>query len=50
MMKRIGAVVIAVGIGMILFVVYSFLTRENTIHSPVPQDKGVKVIFVSPSP
>ena len=48
-MKGLGIVLIAVGIALLMFVSYNFIKEKNRIASPVPEDKGVKVIFVTPS-
>ncbi|MEK7597134.1 MAG: hypothetical protein AAB441_00635 [Patescibacteria group bacterium] len=48
-MKGLGIILIAIGIALLMFVSYNFLAEKNRIASPVPEDKGVKVIFVTPS-
>lgn len=48
-MKNVGLVLIAVGIALLMFVSFNFLKERNKIASPIPEDKGVKVIFVTPS-
>lgn len=48
-MKNIGLVLIAVGIALLMFVSYNFIKEKNKMASPIPEDKGVKVIFVTPS-
>lgn len=48
-MKRLGIVLIAIGIALLLFVLYNFVSEKNKMASPIPEDKGVKVIFVTPS-
>lgn len=48
-MKQIGFVLIAVGIALIVFVLINGLRERNQIKSPVPEDKGIKVIFISPT-
>lgn len=47
-MKAVGIVLIAVGIALIIFISYGFIREKNTIISPIPENKGVRVIFVSP--
>jgi hypothetical protein len=49
-MKNVGLVLIAIGVALLLFVFYNFWQERNRIASPIPEEKGVKVIFVSPSP
>jgi hypothetical protein len=48
-MKYVGLVLIATGIALLFFVGYSFLKERNKIASPIPEEKGVKVIFVTPT-
>lgn len=49
-MKFLGIVLISIGLALLLFVGYNFLKERNKMASPIPEEKGVKVIFVSPSP
>ena len=49
-MKIVGVVVLTIGLALLLFVVYSFFKGNDTIRSPIPEEKGVKVIFVTPTP
>lgn len=49
-MKVIGSILIVVGLGLLLFIGYSFVKDSNRTLSPVPVDQGVKVIFVTPTP
>lgn len=42
--------ILACGFAFLLFVVYAFIKNNNNIISPIPEEKGVKVIFVSPTP
>jgi len=49
-MKIVGMVLLAVGIALFLYFLYGFLTNGNRTVSPIPDDKGVKVIFVTPTP
>ena len=46
-MKNIGLVLIAIGIALLMFVSYNFIKEKNKMASPSPEDKGVKVIFVT---
>lgn len=48
-MKFIGAVLIAIGLALVLFVLFSIIKSQNRMVSPIPEDKGVKVIFVTPT-
>ncbi len=47
-MKKIGYLLIIVGLAILGFVLYTFFSRRNGLISPIPEDKGVKVIFVTP--
>lgn len=48
-MKLLGFLFITVGFALLLFVGYSYLREQNKIASPIPEEKGVKVIFVTPT-
>ncbi|KKP59287.1 MAG: hypothetical protein UR54_C0029G0008 [Candidatus Roizmanbacteria bacterium GW2011_GWA2_34_18] len=48
-MKNFGIILIAIGIALLMFVSYNFIKEKNKMTSPIPEDKGVKVIFVTPS-
>lgn len=47
-MKGLGIILIAIGIALLIFVSYNFLVEKNKIASPIPEDEGIKVIFVTP--
>lgn len=48
-MKTVGLILIAVGIALLFFVFFNFLKEKNRLVSPIPQESGVKVIFVTPT-
>jgi len=48
-MKNLGMVLIAIGIALLLFILYNFINEKNKMVSPVPDDGGVRVIQLSPS-
>ena len=48
-MKNVGIVFIAIGLALLLYVGYYFIKENNKIASPIPDEKGVKVIFVTPT-
>ncbi len=48
-MKRVGLILIAVGLALLVFVLINFFKEKNKIASPIPEDQGVKVIFVTPA-
>lgn len=47
-MKKVGVVLIAVGLALLVFVVFNFIKEKTKMASPIPEDEGVKVIFVTP--
>lgn len=48
-MKYFGLVLIGIGLALFLFVGYNFLKERNKMVSPIPEENGVKVIFVTPT-
>lgn len=48
-MKAAGIILIGMGLALLVFTVMSFVQDSNKIISPVPESKGVKVIFTSPA-
>ena len=48
-MKNIGVILIAVGLGLLAFVLFNYYKDSNRMASPIPESSGVKVIFVTPS-
>ncbi len=48
-MKIVGLILVSIGIALLIFIAYSFLKEQNKILSPIPEDKGIKVIFVTPA-
>ena len=48
-MKIIGIVCLTLGLALLLFVIYSYFKEADQIRSPIPEEKGVRVIFVSPN-
>jgi hypothetical protein len=49
MKKALGLILIAFGLALIVFVIYNFFQEKNKIISPIPEEKGVKVIYISPT-
>lgn len=47
-MKYIGVTLIAIGLAFLVFSLISFIHSQNQFHSPIPFDKGVKVIIITP--
>lgn len=48
-MRILGIVLISVGLALFLFIGYNFFKERNKMASPIPEEKGVKVIFVTPT-
>ncbi|KKQ24474.1 MAG: hypothetical protein US40_C0003G0013 [Candidatus Roizmanbacteria bacterium GW2011_GWC2_37_13] len=48
-MKKVGVVLIAIGLGLLTFVVFNFVKEKTKMASPIPEEEGVKVIFVTPA-
>lgn len=48
-MKKFGVILIAAGLALLIFVLYNFVKEKNKMASPIPEEQGVKVIFVTPS-
>lgn len=47
-MKIIGAVLIALGLALMVFLLFMYLGDRDKMVSPIPEERGVKVIFVTP--
>ncbi len=48
-MKTAGVILVAIGIALLVFVGISYLQEKNKLRSPIPEERGVKVIFVTPT-
>lgn len=48
-MKVLGLILFSIGIALLIFLIYSFLKEKSGLVSPVPEDKGIKVIFATPT-
>jgi len=48
-MRYIGLILITIGIALMIFVGYNFIREKKRIKSPIPEEKGVKVIFITPT-
>jgi hypothetical protein len=49
-MKIAGVVFIGIGVALLLFAIFNFLQNSNRVVSPIPEEGGVRVILISPSP
>ena len=47
-MKRVGYILIAVGLAALAFSLFIYLRSSQDLISPVPESGGVKVIYVTP--
>lgn len=47
-MKVVGFILMAIGLGLIIFLTINYIAEKNKIHSPVPEDQSIKVIQISP--
>lgn len=47
-MKKVGIILIGAGLALLSFVIFNFIKEKNKIVSPIPEEQGVKVIFVTP--
>ncbi|MGB9707263.1 MAG: hypothetical protein ACPL1D_00720 [Microgenomates group bacterium] len=47
-MKKIGLILIIIGCLLFLIMIYNFIKEKNKMISPVPEEKGVRVIFITP--
>lgn len=48
-MKQVGIFLTAFGIALLIFVIYSYFRSQSRLLSPLPEDHGVKVIFITPT-
>ncbi|MBI2051604.1 hypothetical protein HYT33_02465 [Candidatus Roizmanbacteria bacterium] len=49
-MRIVGIILVSIGVALLLFVGFSYLKERNKTVSPIPEDRGVKVIFITPTP
>jgi len=48
-MKTVGVILIGVGLALFTFLIFGLIQNNNKIISPIPEEKGVRVIFISPT-
>ncbi len=48
-MKALGIILIGAGIALLVFTFINLFNDASSIASPIPENKGVRVIMVSPS-
>jgi len=49
MKKTFGLILIAFGLALVIFMIHQLLQDKNKIISPIPKEKGIKVIYISPT-
>jgi hypothetical protein len=47
-MKKVGLVIIGVGLAILAFGAISYFQKSQRLISPVPEGEGVKVIYITP--
>ena len=47
-MKRVGYILLSVGLAFLVFALYTYIRGERTFVSPIPEAGGVKVIYITP--
>lgn len=47
-MKRIGVIIIAIGCAFLAYALFVYFRGNQELVSPVPDSKGVKVIYITP--
>lgn len=47
-MKKVGFLLIAFGLGFLIFVLYTLYFQNRGIISPVPDSQGVKILYITP--
>jgi len=47
-MKKIGYFLIIIGLSLLIYLGINYLQERNKIKSPIPEEEGVRVIFVTP--
>lgn len=49
-MKIVGLILMSVGLALLAFVLYAYFKNSQELVSPIPDQEGVRVIFVTPRP
>lgn len=47
-MKKLGYILIATGLALFVYLIINYFQEENKFKSPIPEEEGVRVIFVTP--
>jgi len=48
-MKIIGAIIIGIGLALIIYFFFRFFSRDKDLLSPIPEQKSIKIIYISPA-
>lgn len=48
-MRKLGLVLVLAGVSLIIFAFFSFFKNKSHLISPVPDERGINVIYTSPS-
>jgi hypothetical protein len=47
-MRYLGFILIAAGLAFLVYFGFAFIQNRQSFHSPIPEEKGVKVIYLTP--
>ncbi len=47
-MKKVGYILLSIGLALLAFMLYMYFKQNREIISPVPEGRGVKVIYITP--
>ena len=48
-MKIIGAIIIGIGLALIIYFFFRFFSGDKDFVSPIPEQKSIKIIYISPA-
>jgi len=48
-MKIVGYFLIAVGVALVIYIGYSILQEQTKFRSPLAEDNGIEVIYITPA-
>jgi len=48
-MKYLGILLTLIGLVLMVVVIFDYFRELNRVKSPIPDDKGIKVIFITPT-
>lgn len=47
-MKRLGYIILSIGLAFLAYALFAYTRQSKDLISPVPEGKGVKVIYITP--